>query len=45
MSNRENTDIGLEILEGLKEVKRHKHGKVKLKTSSLSEPSPAQDIR
>lgn len=42
MSNR---DIGLEILEGLKEVKQHKSGKVKLKTSSLSEPSPAQDIR
>jgi putative transcriptional regulator len=40
-----NRDIGLEILEGLKEVKQHKNGKVKLKTSSLSEPSPAQDIR
>jgi len=42
MSNR---DIGLEILEGLKEVKQYKSGKLKLRTSSLSEPSPAQDIR
>ena len=42
MSNR---DIGLEILEGLKEIKQHKKGKVELRTSILSEPSPAQDIR
>jgi putative transcriptional regulator len=42
MSNR---DIGLEILEGLKEIKSFKHGKLFLKTTELSEPSEPQVIR
>lgn len=42
MSNR---DIGLEILEGLKEIKSFKEGSVKLKTSELSMPSEPQVIR
>ncbi|MCP4233110.1 MAG: helix-turn-helix domain-containing protein [Aestuariibacter sp.] len=35
-------NIGLEILEGIKEIKE---GKTQLKTTHLSEPSPSQDIR
>lgn len=42
MSNR---DIGLEILEGLNEIKRFKRGKLSLKTTELSEPSQPQVIR
>ncbi|MEP3351508.1 MAG: type II toxin-antitoxin system MqsA family antitoxin [Marinomonas sp.] len=42
MSNR---DIGLEILEGLNEIKNFKQGKVSLKTTELSEPSEPQVIR
>ncbi|GAA0860408.1 type II toxin-antitoxin system MqsA family antitoxin [Aliiglaciecola litoralis] len=42
MSNR---DIGLEILEGLNEIKRFKHGKLLLKTTELSEPSEPKVIR
>ncbi|MCY7297068.1 helix-turn-helix domain-containing protein [Alteromonas sp. a30] len=42
MSNR---DIGLEILEGIKEIKAHKKGQVSLKTTELSEPSPPKTIR
>ena len=37
--------IGMEILEGIKEIKKHKEGNLKLKTTTLSEPSPAQIIR
>ena len=42
MSNR---NIGAEILGGIKEIKEHKKGKVTLKTTELSEPSPPQVIR
>jgi putative transcriptional regulator len=42
MSNR---DIGLEILEGLNEIKSFKRGKLLLKTTELSEPSEPQVIR
>ncbi|AEE22625.1 helix-turn-helix domain-containing protein [Paraglaciecola chathamensis] len=42
MSNR---DIGLEILEGLNEIKSFKSGKLSLKTTELSEPSKPQVIR
>lgn len=42
MSNR---DIGLEILEGLEEIKSFKKGKIQLKTSELSMPSEPQVIR
>jgi putative transcriptional regulator len=38
-------NIGLEILEGIQEIKQHKQGKVQLKQNSLSEPSPAKTIR
>ncbi|WP_269521319.1 helix-turn-helix domain-containing protein [Alteromonas sp. BMJM2] len=42
MSNR---DIGLEILDGLNEIKKFKQGEVSLKTSELSEPSEPKVIR
>ncbi len=42
MSNR---DIGREILEGIKEVKRFKKGDVELRSWNLEEPSPAKTIR
>ncbi|BCG65202.1 MAG: putative transcriptional regulator [Methyloprofundus sp.] len=38
-------NIGMEILEGIKEIKKHKKGKVQLKTTTLLDPSPAQIIR
>ena len=40
-----NRDIGLEILEGLEEIKSFKEGRVKLKTTELSMPSEPQIIR
>jgi putative transcriptional regulator len=40
-----NRDIGLEILEGLNEIKSFKRGKLLLKTTELSEPSEPQVIR
>ena len=38
-------NIGQEILEGIKEIKRFKEGEIKLKTRTLKEPSPAKTIR
>ncbi|NQZ30871.1 MAG: type II toxin-antitoxin system MqsA family antitoxin [Oceanospirillaceae bacterium] len=38
-------DIGLEILEGLNEIKQFKRGSVDLKTTELSEPSEPKIIR
>ena len=38
-------NIGQEILEGIKEVKRFKKGEIKLKSRTLNEPSPAKTIR
>ncbi|MFQ5900308.1 MAG: helix-turn-helix domain-containing protein [Thermodesulfobacteriota bacterium] len=38
-------NIGLEILEGIKEIKVHKAGKIKLKTCELKEPSSPKSIR
>ncbi len=38
-------DLGTEILQGIEEIKQHKQGKVTLKTSELSEPSPPEVIR
>ena len=38
-------DIGLEILEGIQEIKAYKAGKIDLRTRELKEPSPPQDIR
>lgn len=38
-------DLGLEILEGLQEIKAYKAGKLSLKTRKLTEPSPPKEIR
>lgn len=38
-------DIGLEILEGIREIKAFKAGQGKLKTRELSEPSEPREIR
>ena len=38
-------DIGLEILEGIREIKAFKAGNVELKTRELTEPSPVSEIR
>jgi putative transcriptional regulator len=38
-------DIGLEILEGIREIKAFKAGKVDLKTRQLSGPSSPKAIR
>lgn len=38
-------NIGQEILDGIKEIKRFKKGEIKLKTRTLAEPSPAKTIR
>ena len=38
-------DIGAEILDGLKEIQAHKQGRLKLRTTRLSEPSMPQTIR
>ena len=38
-------DIGAEILDGIKEIQQYKKGKIQLKITELSEPSPPQVIR
>ncbi|MBE8232185.1 MAG: type II toxin-antitoxin system MqsA family antitoxin [Endozoicomonadaceae bacterium] len=38
-------NIGLEILEGIKEIKKYKKGEIQLQVKTLTDPSPAQDIR
>ncbi|MCP5093939.1 MAG: helix-turn-helix domain-containing protein [Chloroflexi bacterium] len=38
-------NIGNEILEGIREIKAHKAGKIELKSRELSEPSSAKEIR
>ncbi len=38
-------NIGLEILEGIKEIKSYKKGEIQLQKRTLTDPSPAQDIR
>lgn len=38
-------DIGKEILEGIGEIRKFKAGKKKLKTTTLSDPAPAKEIR
>lgn len=40
-----NRDIGLEILEGIQEIKAYKTGQVDLRTRELQEPSAPQEIR
>lgn len=38
-------DIGAEILDGIQEIQQYKKGRVQLKRTELSEPSPPQLIR
>ena len=38
-------DIGQEILEGIRDIKAHKAGKITLRTHPLKEPAPPQVIR
>jgi putative transcriptional regulator len=38
-------NIGLEILEGIKEIKQYKKNKIHLQTRVLNDPSPSQVIR
>jgi putative transcriptional regulator len=38
-------DIGQEILEGIREIKAYKAGRIDLRTRELKEPSSPQDIR
>ena len=38
-------DIGGEILEGIREIKKYKAGRKELRVHELKEPSPVQDIR
>lgn len=38
-------DIGLEILNGIQEIKAFKKGELDLKTRKLSEPAPVKEIR
>ncbi|MBI3923031.1 MAG: helix-turn-helix domain-containing protein [Armatimonadetes bacterium] len=38
-------NIGLEILEGIREIKAHKAGQRCLRTHSLKRPAPPQTIR
>jgi putative transcriptional regulator len=38
-------NIGKEILDGIKEIKRYKKGEISLSTHTLNVPSPAKVIR
>jgi putative transcriptional regulator len=38
-------DIGQEILDGLREIKAHKEGKVDLRKRAFQPPPPAKEIR
>ncbi|WP_116367499.1 helix-turn-helix domain-containing protein [Parahaliea mediterranea] len=38
-------DLGAEILDGIKEIQQHKKGKLHLRVTELSEPSPPKVIR
>ena len=38
-------NIGMEILEGIRDIKAHKAGKKTLRTHTLKEPAPPQVIR
>jgi len=38
-------DVGMEILEGIRDIKAHKAGKKSLRTHTLKEPTPPQVIR
>lgn len=38
-------DIGQEILTGIQEIKTYKSGEIALRTHTLKEPAPPQEIR
>jgi putative transcriptional regulator len=38
-------NVSMEILEGIQEIKAHKNGDIKLRTHTLKEPAPPQEIR
>lgn len=38
-------DIGQEILDGIREIKAHKAGELKLQKRELKQPAPAKEIR
>ena len=38
-------DIGIEILQGIREVKAHKAGKIALRSHELAKPAPPKNIR
>ena len=38
-------DIGMEILEGIREIKAHKAGRIQLRTRTLKHPEAPQRIR
>lgn len=38
-------DIGQEILDGIREIKRFKAGEAELRVRELHQPAPAQEIR
>ncbi|MBI3957478.1 MAG: helix-turn-helix domain-containing protein [Chloroflexi bacterium] len=38
-------DIGQEILDGIREIKRYKAGEVNLRTRELKQSAPTQEIR
>jgi putative transcriptional regulator len=38
-------DIGMEILEGIREIKAHKAGRIQLRTRTLTHPAPPERIR
>jgi putative transcriptional regulator len=38
-------DIGQEILDGVREIKAFKRGEIALRTRTLREPAPPQEIR
>jgi putative transcriptional regulator len=40
-----NRNLGKEILQGLEEIRRFKAGEMRLRTTTLSEPAPPQEIR
>ncbi|WP_280552963.1 helix-turn-helix domain-containing protein [Halomonas sp. 25-S5] len=38
-------NIGSEILEGIRDIQQHNKGKLKLRSTELTPPSPPQEIR
>ena len=38
-------NVGMEILEGIREIKAHKAGQIRLRTHTLKRPAPPRRIR